>query len=35
MPSRVPANKLEYFLNADIVGTRISAHAWELLASWC
>lgn len=27
----VVIHKLEYFLNAHIVGTRISAHAWELL----
>jgi predicted PurR-regulated permease PerM len=24
-------HKLEYFLNAQIVGTRIKAHAWEIL----
>ena len=24
-------HKLEYFLNARIVGTQIRAHAWELL----
>ncbi|HXX53446.1 MAG TPA: AI-2E family transporter, partial [Thermodesulfovibrionales bacterium] len=27
----VVIHKLEYFLNAKIVGTRIRAHAWELL----
>ena len=27
----VVIHKLEYFLNARIVGSRISAHAWELL----
>jgi predicted PurR-regulated permease PerM len=27
----VVIHKLEYFLNARIVGTRIHAHAWELL----
>jgi predicted PurR-regulated permease PerM len=26
-------HKLEYFLNAHIVGTRIKAHAWELLCA--
>ncbi|RJG07731.1 AI-2E family transporter [Noviherbaspirillum cavernae] len=26
-------HKLEYFLNAKIIGTRINAHAWELLAA--
>ena len=27
----VAIHKLEYFLNAHIIGTRIRAHAWELL----
>ena len=27
----IVVHKLEYFLNARIVGARISAHAWELL----
>ena len=26
-------HKLEYFLNAKIIGSRINAHAWELLAA--
>ena len=25
-------HKLEYFLNARIIGTKINAHIWELLA---
>jgi predicted PurR-regulated permease PerM len=29
----VVIHKLEYFLNARIVGTRIRAHAWELLSA--
>jgi predicted PurR-regulated permease PerM len=29
----VVIHKLEYFLNAKIVGSRINAHAWELLAA--
>ncbi len=27
----IAIHKLEYFVNAHIIGTRISAHAWELL----
>jgi predicted PurR-regulated permease PerM len=27
----VVIHKLEYFLNAKIIGSRINAHAWELL----
>ena len=26
-------HKLEYFVNARIIGARISAHAWELLVA--
>ena len=29
----VVVHKLEYFLNARIIGTRIQAHAWELLVA--
>lgn len=29
----VAIHKLEYFLNAHIIGTRIRAHAWELLSA--
>ena len=29
----IAIHKLEYFLNAHIVGTQVRAHAWELLVA--